>query len=80
MDILKKAWPHAFKLKENDVASLVITLLIYILVDIVCGFVIGLLVKIPIIGILFTLVGSLVGLYALAGIVLTILVYLKVLK
>jgi hypothetical protein len=50
------------------------------LIDVVCGFVIGLLVKIPVIGILFTLVGSLVGLYALVGIVLTILVYLKVLK
>ena len=41
---------------------------------------IGLLVKLPIIGIIFTLVGSLVGLYALVGIVLSILVFVKVLK
>lgn len=78
MDILKKVWPNAFKL--TDVASLVITLLIYVLIDVVCGFIIGRLVNIPVIGILFTLVGSLVGLYALVGIILTILVYLKVLK
>lgn len=41
---------------------------------------IGLLAKLPIIGVLFGLVGSLVGLYALVGIVLSILVFLKVLK
>ena len=78
MDILKQIFPHAFKTK--DVNALIVNLLIYILIDVVCGVIIGLLVKIPIIGILFTIVGSLVGLYALVGIVLTILVYLKVIE
>ena len=78
MDILKKWLPHAFKVK--DVSSLIVTLLIYVVIDIVCGFVIGLLAKIPVIGILFSLVGSLVGLYALVGIVLSILDFLKVVK
>ena len=78
MDILKKVFPHAFKVTE--VASFVVTLIIYALVAIVGGFVIGLLVKLPIIGIIFTLVGSLVSLYALVGIVLSILVFMKVLK
>ena len=41
---------------------------------------IGLLAKIPLIGIIFSLVGSLIGLYALVGIVLSILVFVKVLK
>ena len=78
MDILKKVFPHAFK--ATELTAFIITLIIYSLVDIVCGFVIGLLVKLPIIGIIFTLVGSLVGLYALVGIVLSILVFVKVLK
>ena len=56
------------------------TLIIYALVAIVGGSVIGLLAKLPIIGIIFTLVGSLVSLYALVGIVLSILVFVKVLK
>ena len=50
------------------------------LIDIVCGFVIGLLAKIPILGIIFSLLGSIVGLYALVGIVLSILVFVKVIK
>lgn len=35
---------------------------------------------IPILGIIFSLLGSIVGLYSLVGIVLTILVFVKVLK
>jgi hypothetical protein len=78
MDILKKFFPTAFK--ANDVKPLIISLIIYVLIDIVCGFVIGLLAKIPIVGIIFSLLGSIVGLYALVGIVLSILVFLKVIK
>ena len=36
--------------------------------------------KLPLIGIILSVVGSLVGLYALIGIVLSILVFVKVLK
>ena len=78
MDILKKVFPHAYK--ATDLTPFIITLIIYALVAIVGGFVIGLLVKLPIIGIISTLVGSLVSLYALVGIVLSILVFVKVLK
>ena len=48
--------------------------------DVVCGFVIGLPAKLLLIGIILFVVGSLVGLYALIGIVLSILVFVKVLK
>ena len=78
MDILKKYWPHAYKATELN--AFIITLIIYILVDVVCGFVIGLLAKLPIVGIIFSLIGTLVGLYALVGIVLAVLVFVKVLK
>ena len=78
MDALKKFFPHAFK--ATELSKLIITIIIYLLIDVVCGFVIGLLAKLPIIGIIFGLLGSLVGLYATVGIVLAILVFLKVLK
>lgn len=78
MDILKKIFPTAFK--ATDVKPLIISLIIYVLIDIVCGFVIGLLAKIPILGIIFSLLGSIVGLYALVGVVLSILVFVKVIK
>ena len=78
MDLLKKYFPHAFK--ATELQSFIITLLIYVVIDIVCGFVIGLLAKIPLIGIIFSLVGSLVGLYALVGVILSVLVFVKVVK
>ena len=78
MDALKKYFPFVFA--ATDVAGLVKAIIIYLVIDIVCGFVIGLLAKLPLIGIVFGLIGSLVGLYALAGIVLSILVFVKILK
>lgn len=79
MDTLKKIFPLSFKFVDS-VANLIIGILIYLIGDIVAGAVIGLLAKLPLIGILFGLVGSLIGLYCLAGIVILVLVYLKVLK
>lgn len=78
MDMLKKFFPHAFK--ATEVKSFIIALLVYAVIDIVCGIVIGLLAKLPLIGIIFSLLGSLIGLYALVGIVLSILVFVKVVK
>ena len=78
MDMVKKFFPNAFKAKE--LSSFIVALVIYALIDVVCGFVIGLLAKIPVLGIIFSLLGSIVDLYALVGIVLSILVFVKVLK
>lgn len=79
MDMLKKIFPFSFK-EKKDVAALIINILLYLVGDIVAGAVIGLLASIPVIGIVFSLVGSLVGLYCLAGLVLSCLDYFKVLK
>lgn len=78
MDMLKKFYPHAFKAKE--LTPFIVALVIYVLIDIVCGAIIGLLAKIPLIGILFSILGAVIGLYALVGIVLSILVFVKVVK
>lgn len=79
MDMLKKIFPFSFK-EKKDIAALIINILLYLVGDIIAGFVIGLLASIPLIGIVFSLVGSLVGLYCLAGLVLSCLDYFKVLK
>lgn len=78
MDTLKKFFPHAFG--ATELKQFIIALIVYVLIDIVCGFVIGLLAKIPLVGIIFSLLGSVVGLYALVGIILSILVFVKVIK
>jgi hypothetical protein len=62
------------------VASLIINILIHLAVGIVAGILIGVLKIIPFIGLIFSIAGALVDLYILAGIVITVLNYTKVLK
>lgn len=78
MDTIKKFFPHAFK--ATELKPFIISLVIYVLIDIVCGFVIGILAKIPLLGIIFSILGTVIGLYALVGIILSILVFIKVIK
>ncbi len=78
MAYLKTFFPDAFKSK--DVNPLVTALIIYLIIGIVGGVVLGFLSKIPFLGIIFSLVGAVVGLYALVGIILSLLVFFKVIN
>ena len=80
MDFLKKVWPTPFKIKDKDVVSFLIQLIIFIVICAVVGFLIGILAKLPIIGIVFSLVGGVVELYGLIGIVLCVLKFLGLVK
>ena len=77
MDMLKKIFPFSFKSKE--VKDLVINIVIYLVASIVGGWLLGLLGGIPLLGVIFDLIGSLFGLYCLLGIVLAVLDFLKIL-
>ncbi len=79
MATLKKIFPYSFAAKK-DVAALIINLLVYIVVSFVAGLLIGLLSAIPILGLIFRIIGSVIELYVFVGIVLSVLDYLKVLK
>ena len=59
---------------------LIIGIIIYLVAGAVAGAVIGLLAGIPIVGFIFGLIGSLLGIYVTAGIVIQVLVFCKVLK
>ena len=80
MDLLKTLWPFSFKVKEKDVTSLIVQLIVLIVVCAIAVVAIGILAKLPIIGWIVGIVGSLVGLYCLVGIVLCILQYCGMLK
>ena len=80
MDFLKAFWPTPFKIKPKDVASFLIQLLIFVVVVALVGVLIGVLRNIPILGWVFGIVGSLVGIYNVVGIVLCVLVFADVLK
>lgn len=78
MALIKSLFPFSFQSKT--LKNLLITILIYIVLDVVCGLIVGLLGKIPLVGFLFSIVGWVLGLYFLVGIVLAILHFLGVLK
>ena len=80
MDMLKTLWPFSFKVKEKDVTSLVVQLIVLIVACAIACVAIGLLVRIPIIGWIIGIVGSLIGLYCLIGIVLCVLQFCGMLK
>ncbi len=79
MDTLKQIFPLSFKYTK-DVANLIIGILIYIVVGIIGGILIGIVGLIPFIGFVVGLLGGLLDLYCVAGIVIQILVFAKVLK
>ena len=87
MDILKKIFPLSFK-EMKDVKELVIGIVVYLIVAILAGVAIYLATLITgwipvvgaIVGWVLGIVGGLIDLYALAGIVLALLVYFKVIK
>ena len=75
MDILKQIFPHAFQAKDKN--SFITTLIIYALIFVVCSVLIWVLSKIPVVRIICGVLGLALDLYAIGGVVLSILVYLK---
>lgn len=79
MDTLKNLFPLSFN-KTDDIAGAIVAILIYVVVGAVIGFLIGIVAKIPLIGLVFSLLGTLVEIYVFAGVVIAILNCTKVLK
>lgn len=87
MEALKKFFPLSFK-RIDTVGNLIIGILIYLVVGILAGALIALATLItgwlPVVGAILGwalgVVSSLIGLYVLAGIVIQILAFCKVLK
>lgn len=83
MELLRSLFPFAFTKKEavsNLVISVIIQVVISVAVGAVFGLVAGLLKDIPLVPWLLGTVGSLVGVYFTASIVLTFLYYFNVIK
>lgn len=78
MDLVKSLFPVS--LKACDLKGLVISILMYAVVNFIGGFVIGLLAKIPLIGFVFGLVGWLLNVYCALGIIAAILFFLHIVK
>jgi len=79
MDMLKKIFPLSFSFADT-IVNLVVGIVIYLVAPALASVVLGLLAKIPLLGILFAVVNWVIGIYAFVGLVLLILVYLKLVK
>lgn len=83
LGLLKQIFPFSFG-EKKDVAGLVMNILIYVVGGLVAGFIIGLPALLPLIGgilgVIAGLIGTLGEIYVIAGIVLSVLDYLKILK
>ena len=79
MDTLAKIFPISYRFSDT-VENLIIGILIYVFGGAIAGFLIGFLTSIPIIGIVFSLAGSVLGTYCVGGIVISALLFAKVLK
>lgn len=80
MDMLKKIFPFAFNVKEKDVNTLVVSIIIHVVIMVVCAILMAILNLIPIVNILTGIIGWVVEIYCVAGIVLAVLNFLNVLK
>ena len=87
MDFLKKFFPYSFGIK--DTSNFVIKIIVYAVAMIVGGALLGIIgwinsllpqVVASLLGVVLGLLGSLINLYCVAGIVILILVFCKVIK
>ena len=79
MEQLKKFFPRSFS-HSNTVAQVIITAIVYLIVGAIAGVAIMLLALVPVVNLIVGLLGTLVDIYCIAGIVISILVYLKVIN
>ena len=80
MEFLKNLWPTPFKIKRGNLVSFIVQLIIFLVICAVAGVLLGWLQKIAVIGFVFAILGSLMGIYSIVGIVLCVLVFLGIMR
>ena len=78
MDFLKSWFPFSFR--PADARAFVITVLIYLVLGAVGGALMGLFSHLWLVGWVFKILGSLLDVYVLIGIVLTVLSFTNVIR
>lgn len=76
---MKKWFPLSFSWAKSLV-SMLIGVLVYLVVGAVAGIAIGIIGALPIVGIIAWVLGLAVDVYVLAGIIILVLAYLKIVK
>lgn len=77
-ELSKKYFPQSFKTDTGK--DLLVTVIVYIIISVIGSIVCGLLDGLPLIGFVFSILGSLISLYTSIGIILAVLNFFGVLK
>lgn len=75
---LRKIFPHA--MQARNIKGLVMAILIYAVVSFVGGIIHGLIGGIPLIGLVVGIIGWALGIYCTVGIIISIMVFLNIVK
>lgn len=78
MGLIRDLFPVS--MKACDLKGLFVSIIIYVLVNFVGGFVIGLFAKLPIIGFVFGFIDWILGVYCAIGIIVAILRFFNLVK
>ena len=80
MDFIRSLWPTPFKIKKGNAVSFIVQLCIFLIICFLLGWLFSILNDLPIIGIVFGIVGGLMGIYSFVGVILCILCFLGIVK
>ena len=75
---LKKIFPHA--MQARSIKGLIVAILIYVVVSFVGGLIHGIIGSIPLIGFVVGIIGWALGIYCTVGIIISVLVFLNIVK
>lgn len=78
MNLIKKIWPFSFE--SDTLKSFIFKIIIYVVLGVAFSTLIALLKHVPVLNIIFYIVGPLVDIYVICGLIFLILNYIKVLK
>ncbi len=76
MDLLKKLFP--ITAKGKDLTSLIIAIVIYVVIGVIGGVILGFFGGIPVVKILAWIIGTLLEIYTLGGIIISVLDFLEI--
>ena len=75
---LKKIFPHA--MQARNIKGLVMAIIIYAVVSFVGGIIHGLIGGIPLVGLVVGIIGWALGIYCTVGIIISVMVFLNIVK
>lgn len=76
MNKLTPYFPLSNKVKKGDIVSLVIAIVLYVVIAAVLGLILGFIGTIPIVGIITAIINTLIWIYEVIGIVLSVIAFL----